>query len=223
MKKIFIIFFIYLIQYNIVLADTNIVFIDMDRVISTSKAGSSIVKQLSDINKKNSSKFKNDAKMLQEKETKLISQKNILSDVEFQSNVNNLKLEIKRNSAHYLFKIIIPVFLILCVAWSVLWIPTYKLDARLTTSIVALLSLIAYNFVFEGDIPKLDYLTDLDKYILLSYIFCCIPTFISIGFSRFIQRTAKMQRRVTKVNAHIRKWGGVIYLLITFQIFYSVN
>ena len=52
-----------------------------------------------------------------------------------------------------------------------LWIPTYKLDARLTTSIVALLALIAYNFVFEGDIQKLDYLTDLDKFILLSYIF----------------------------------------------------
>ena len=135
----------------------------------------------------------------------------------------NLVLEIKRNSAHYLFKIIIPVFLILCVAWSVLWIPTVKLDARLTTSIVALLSLIAYNFVFEGDIPKLDYLTNLDKYILLSYIYCCIPTFISIGFSRFIQKTKKMQRRVTKVNSHIRKWGGVIYLILTLQIFYSVN
>ena len=135
----------------------------------------------------------------------------------------NLIIEIKRNSAHYLFKIIIPVFLILCVAWSVLWIPTYKLDARLTTSIVALLSLIAYNFVFEGDIPKLDYLTDLDKYILLSYIFCCFPTFISIGFSRFILKTQKLQKRVTKINSHIRRWGALIYLIITFQIFYSVN
>lgn len=134
-----------------------------------------------------------------------------------------LTIEVKRNSAHYLFKIIIPVFLILCVAWSVLWIPTYKLDARLTTSIVALLSLIAYNFVFEGDIPKLDYLTDLDKFILLSYIFCCIPTFISIGFSRFILKTQKLQKIVTKINSHIRKWGGLIYLIITFQIFYSVN
>ena len=133
----------------------------------------------------------------------------------------DLNLEIKRNSAHYIFKIIIPVFLILCVAWSVLWIPTPKLDARLTTSIVALLSLIAYNFVFEGDIPKLDYLTNLDKYILLSYIFCCIPTFISIGFSRFIQKTVKMQKRVTKINSHIRKWGALIYLIITMQIFYS--
>ena len=145
------------------------------------------------------------------------------ANYDYHENTIDVLLEIKRNSAHYLFKIIIPVFLILCVAWSVLWIPTFKLDARLTTSIVALLSLIAYNFVFEGDIPKLDYLTDLDKYILLSYIFCCIPTFISIGFSRFIQRTAKMQRRVTKVNSHIRKWGGLIYLILTFQIFYSVN
>ena len=147
----------------------------------------------------------------------------LTKNYDYHENTIDIVLEIKRNSAHYLFKIIIPVFLILCVAWSVLWIPTYKLDARLTTSMVALLSLIAYNFVFEGDIPKLDYLTNLDKYILLSYIFCCIPTFMSIGFSRFILKTAKMQRRVTKVNAHIRKWGGVIYLLITFQIFYSVN
>ena len=40
------------------------------------------------------------------------------------TNTIDYEIEIKRNSAHYLFKIIIPVFLILCVAWSVLWIPT---------------------------------------------------------------------------------------------------
>ena len=141
----------------------------------------------------------------------------------YMQNSINLLIEIKRNSAHYVFKIIIPVFLILCVAWSVMWIPTYKLDARLTTSIVALLALIAYNFVFEGDIPKLEYLTDLDKFILLSYIFCCVPTFISIGFSRFILKTQKLQKRVTVINRHIRRWGGLIYLIISFQIFYSAN
>ncbi len=131
----------------------------------------------------------------------------------------DLVIEIKRNSAHYVFKIIIPVFLILCVAWSVLWIPTYKLDARLTTSIVALLALIAYNFVFEGDIPKLEYLTNLDKFILLSYVFCCIPTFSSVGFSRLIKKTDKLQIRATRINSVIRKWGALIYLLIILQIF----
>jgi len=132
------------------------------------------------------------------------------------NNSINLILEIKRNSAHYFYKIIIPVFLILCVAWFVLWIPTDKLDARLTTSIVALLSLIAYNFVFADDIPKLDYLTALDKYVLMSYIFCCIPTFMSIGFSRFI---VKNQRMVVNLNRRLRTWLGLVYILLTIQIF----
>ena len=134
----------------------------------------------------------------------------------FNENSINLVLDIERNSAHYIYKIIIPVFLILSVAWFVLWIPTHHLESRLTTSIVALLALIAYNFVFSDDIPKLDYLTALDKYILLSYIFCCIPTFMSIGFSRFIVRN---QKKVTWINKKLRTWLGIIYLLATLQIF----
>ena len=134
----------------------------------------------------------------------------------FHENSINLVLDIERNSAHYIYKIIIPVFLILSVAWFVLWIPTHHLESRLTTSIVALLALIAYNFVFSDDIPKLDYLTALDKYILLSYVFCCIPTFMSIGFSRFIVRN---QKKVIWINKKLRTWLGIVYLLATLQIF----
>ena len=111
----------------------------------------------------------------------------------------------------------LPVFLILCVAWYVLWIPTEKYEARLNTSIIALLALIAYNFVFQDDIPKLEYLTDMDWFILLSYIFCLIPVFLSIAFSKFI---SKNQTKVMKINRIIKIWGGVIYLLLTAQIFY---
>ena len=95
MKKILIIFLFFIFKSNLAIAELNIVFINMNEVISTSKAGSSIMKQLKDIKTKNSSKFQKDAKTLKEKETKLISQKNILSDVDFQTNINKLKLEIK--------------------------------------------------------------------------------------------------------------------------------
>ena len=57
MKKILIIFFFFIFKSNFAIADLNIVFINMDEVISTSKAGSSIMRQLTDINKKNLSKF----------------------------------------------------------------------------------------------------------------------------------------------------------------------
>ena len=137
----------------------------------------------------------------------------IISDHE---NILNIEITIKRNWEHYFFKIIIPVFLILCVAWYVLWIPTRKYETRLNTSIIALLALIAYNFVFQDDIPKLEYLTDLDWYILLSYIFCCIPVFISIGSSKL---GTKNQKIIIKINKLIRKWGVLAYILITFAIF----
>ena len=131
--------------------------------------------------------------------------------------VLDIEIIIVRNFQHYLLKIMLPVFLILCVAWYVLWIPTEKYEARLNTSIIALLALIAYNFVFQDDIPKLEYLTDMDWFILLSYIFCLIPVFLSIAFSKFI---SKNQTKVMKINRIIKIWGGVIYLLLTAQIFY---
>ncbi len=132
-------------------------------------------------------------------------------------NVLDIKIIIERNYEHYVWKIMFPVFLILCVAWYVLWIPTEKYEARLNTSIIALLALIAYNFVFQDDIPKLEYLTDMDWFILLSYIFCLIPVFLSIAFSKFI---SKNQKKVMEINRKIKIWGAVIYVLLTAQIFY---
>ena len=130
----------------------------------------------------------------------------------------NLEINVERNYSHYVYKIIVPVFLILCVAWFVLWIPTKYFEARLATSMVALLSLIAYNFVFANDIPKLEYLTALDKYILISYVFCCIPTFMSIWFSRLYKIK---QIKIANINSKIRIYGGIVYVLMTMQIFYS--
>ena len=95
MKKVVIIFFIYFFQINFVIANTSIAFIDMDKVISLSKPGSSIISQLNSLSSQNSKKFESEAKKIKEQETKLISQKNILSEVDFQSNINKLKLEIK--------------------------------------------------------------------------------------------------------------------------------
>ena len=131
----------------------------------------------------------------------------------------NIVIKLKRNTQYYFFKIIVPVFVILLVAWSVLWIPiiTSQLETRLTTSIVALLALIAYNFVFHDDIPKLEYLTNLDKYILLSYAFCAIPTFMTIFFSRFVIKDK--QKLASKLNKLVRYWGGVTYLTLVVLIF----
>ena len=66
----------------------------MDRLVSVSKPGSSIFNQLKDINNKNTNFLKNEEINLKEKEKKLITQKNIISDADFQNKINELKSEV---------------------------------------------------------------------------------------------------------------------------------
>ena len=80
---------------NQAFSEQKIAFIDMDKIISISKPGSSILKQLTDLNNKNLKFLKNEEKKFKEKETKLISQKNIISETDFKNKVNELKSEIK--------------------------------------------------------------------------------------------------------------------------------
>ena len=80
---------------NQALSEQKVVFIDMDRLISTSKSGSSILKQLTEINNKNLKFLKNEEKKFKEKEKKLISQRNIISKTDFENKVDELKSEIK--------------------------------------------------------------------------------------------------------------------------------
>ena len=89
------IFITFLFFTNQAFSEQKIAFIDMDRVISTSKPGSSILKQLTDLNNKNLKFLKNEEKKFKEKETKLISQKNIITETDFENKVDELKSEIK--------------------------------------------------------------------------------------------------------------------------------
>ena len=89
---------IFIIFFNQVNAEQKIVFLDMDRMVSTSSAGISLLDQLKDLNNKNLSLLNKKEKIIKEKETKLISQKNIISETEFINKVELLKKEISEHN-----------------------------------------------------------------------------------------------------------------------------
>tara|TARA_B110000240_G_C13434142_1_gene425045 strand:+ start:401 stop:919 length:519 start_codon:yes stop_codon:yes gene_type:complete len=94
MKKFLIILFILLNQVNFVYAEVNIVFVDLNKIMTTSKPGSSILEQLNKKNNQLLNNLKKDQKKLKDDEVKLIAQKNIISKEEFQSKIDKLKIEI---------------------------------------------------------------------------------------------------------------------------------
>ena len=87
---------IFLSLSNVVKADTNITFVDMDKIISTSKPGLFFLNQLKELNDKNIEKFKKIEKILKAREKKIIAQKNIISEEIFRKEIEILKLDIKK-------------------------------------------------------------------------------------------------------------------------------
>ena len=126
-----------------------------------------------------------------------------------------LVFEIERKSRYYVFKIIMPIILILIVCWSAVWIKPKDLESKLTITIVCLLSLIAYNFVIDEDLPKLEYLTVMDNIILISYIYATIPTFLSIITNNFINTK---NTKIIAFNNITKKFGLLSYIVLIIFI-----
>ena len=87
---------------------------------------------------------------------------------------------------YYILKILLPICFILIVTWSVFWIRAKDIESRLTVSIVSFLTLIAYNFVIQKELPTLGYLTLMDSHILLAYLFAGMPTLITVASKRLL-------------------------------------
>ncbi len=129
------------------------------------------------------------------------------------TSIANLSQSLSRNSGYYVFKVIGPILIILVICWSVFWTSSKELESRLTVTIVCFLSLIAYNYVIDDELPKLSYLTLMDYIVLLSYVFAAFPSILSIVSHRYYQANKEEFLRIDK-------WAGVagpsIFLILLY-------
>ncbi len=93
-KKFFITSLFILIFLSSYAEEQKIVYLNVDKIMQQSIAGQSIKNQLEILHKKNLEKFKKNDEILKKKEKKIIAQKNILSQEDFQKEINDLKTEI---------------------------------------------------------------------------------------------------------------------------------
>ena len=118
----------------------------------------------------------------------------------------------KRNFNYYVLKIMIPVIFLVFLSFSVFWIRNNEIEAKLNVSIVCLLALIAYNFAVNADIPKLNSLTILDSFILISYLFSGLATFVTI-YSYYDYRRDKLLGDFNPIDLKLRVLAPLSYIL----------
>ena len=90
-KFFFIIFIIFYSSSSY--SEALIVFLDMNKIMLQSKAGKSITVELEKLHKNNITTFKQKEEELKNKETLIVSQKNVLSNEEFEKKINSFRKE----------------------------------------------------------------------------------------------------------------------------------
>ncbi len=80
------------------------------------------------------------------------------------------RLQVKRHTGYYLWKILMPLCLIVVMSWAVFWIDPTELGAQVGVSTASILTLFAFQFSFGFVLPKVSYLTRMDFFVLGSTI-----------------------------------------------------
>lgn len=76
-----------------------------------------------------------------------------------------LEFTARRHAQYYIWKIILPLVLIVLMSWSVFFIDPTNAGTKIGVATSAMLTLIAYRFVIDSQVPRVPYLTRLDIFI----------------------------------------------------------
>lgn len=88
----------------------------------------------------------------------------------------DLTISTQRISDYYVWKIMLPLALIVAMSWSVFWINPAHFGTQIGLSATAMLTLIAFIFATSNVVPKLGYFTILDRLINV----CTIVVFLAL-------------------------------------------
>jgi hypothetical protein len=80
----------------------------------------------------------------------------------------HFEISAKRRYEYYLWKVLVPLMLIVAMSWSVFWINPAQFGPQIGMSATSMLTLIAFQFAMAGILPRLYYFTELDGFITAS-------------------------------------------------------
>jgi Neurotransmitter-gated ion-channel ligand binding domain len=122
-----------------------------------------------------------------------------------------------RNVEHYLLKVILPLILIVMMSWSVFWTEPTNSNTQFSVAVTSMLTLIAYRFAVDSELPRLPYMTRLDLFFLVSTLlvfFSLIEVLVTTIFDNNRQ-TARAKR----LDRYCRVIVPAIFVIASLLIF----
>ena len=100
----------------------------------------------------------------------------------------DLKIPATRIWSYYVWKVILPITLIVAMSWCVFWIDPSHFGTQIGLSATSMLTLIAFIFATTNIIPRLGYFTTLDRFIMGSTVLVFLALVQSVGTTYLVSR-----------------------------------
>jgi hypothetical protein len=124
-------------------------------------------------------------------------------------------IEAQRNFGYHIWKIFLPLILIISITWSVFWIGRESVGSRLSISLIGFLTAISFNFFISTSLPEISYLTLMDYCIIGIYVFMTLTVVVVLATHIFSNYGKEVIASRININA---RWvfpvGLALYLLI---------
>jgi hypothetical protein len=122
-----------------------------------------------------------------------------------------------RNVQHYILKVILPLVLIVIMSWAVFWIDPNTSNSQISVAVTSMLTLIAYRYAVDTQVPRLPYMTRIDLFFLVSTLLVFF-SLIEVLVTTFLDNNQQTER-AKKIDRYCRVIFPVLFAIASIAIF----
>ena len=142
-------------------------------------------------------------------ETELLTRQEIRDDQPFSEFM--MTIEVTRKPGFYIWKIFMPMVLIVALSWAVFWMVETDIHDRIQISFIGILTVVAYQFVVGDSLPHIPYLTFMDTAVFFSFSIMVLSILQNIVVH--ILRLEDKKEQALRIDRLCRRIFPSVYLL----------
>lgn len=122
-----------------------------------------------------------------------------------------------RNVQYYILKVILPLVLIVMMSWSVFWTDPTNSNTQFSIAVTSMLTLIAYRYAVDSQLPRLPYMTRLDVFFLISTLLVFF-SLIEVLVTTILDNNQQIAR-AKRIDRYCRVIVPVIFVIALIATF----
>jgi hypothetical protein len=122
-------------------------------------------------------------------------------------------IHVERRYAFYLWKVFLPLLLMVVLSWAVFWVEARDLSNQVQIAITTILTVIAFGFAISATMPRVPYLTYIDAFFLTCYVFVfvAIVELMLVHLSHRREQATDLGIRIQRIS----RWAVPLAFVLT--------